>query len=237
MRHRILAMASGLVALTAVSALAADIDTDLMTGRRAYMAGDYAAAMAQLRPLAEYGNDPTAQYMVGTMYSHGEGVARDAREAARWYAAAARQGNPDAAFALAFLLYYGEGEGVRSVQSDPAMASTWMAQSAQQGNPSAQYFLGHMFWTGNGAAKDDAAARYWLTQAANDGVVGAQFELGLLLAQQREYQSTIEAYKWFDIAARAHYPAAEQNRAVMAQRLNAQDLQRANELADAWRPR
>jgi TPR repeat protein len=247
MRRSIIAASSGLLGLAVLSltglglpALAAatsDIDTDLLTGRRAYMAGDYPAAMAQLRPLAEYSNDPTAQYIVGTMYSHGEGVARDPREAARWYAAAARQGNADAAFALGFLLYYGEGEGPRAVPADPASAAKWMVQAAQRSNPSAQYFLGHMFLTGNGAAQDAAAARYWLTEAANGGVVGAQFELGVLLARDQSYQSTIEAYKWFDIAARARYPAAEQNRAVMAQRLNGPDLQRATEMANAWRPR
>ncbi len=227
----------GLACLAAVSASAADIDSDLLTGRRAYMAGDYPAAMAQLRPLAEYGNDATAQYIVGTMYSHGEGVARDPRAAARWYEASARQGNVDAAFALGFLLYYGEGEGAQAVAADPSAAAKWMVQAAQHDNPSAQYFIGHMFRTGVGAAKDAAAARYWLGEAANGGVVGAQFEVGLLLAEQPDYQNVMEAYKWFDVAARAHYPGAEQNRAVMAQRLAAPDLQRATEMANAWRPR
>jgi len=219
------------------AAAAADIDSDLITGQQAYRDHDYAAAMAQLRPLAEYGNDPTAQYIVGTMYSHGEGVARNAREAARFYRLAARQGHADAAFALAFLLYYGQGEGPNAVEADPGAAAQWMAQAAQRGNPSAQYFLGHMFMTGDGAAKDPAAARYWLTEAANGGVVAAQFEVGLLLAREPSYSDAVEAYKWFDIAARVHYPGAEQNRKVVADRLNGQDLQRATDLANAWRPR
>jgi len=223
--------------VVAAAAQAADIDSDLITGQRAYRNGDYPAAMAQLRPLAEYGNDVTAQYLVGTMYSHGEGVKRNAREAARFYRLAARQGHADAAFALAFLLYYGQGEGANAVAADPGAAAQWMAQAAQHGNPSGQYFLGHMFMTGDGAAKDPAAARYWLREAANGGVVAAQFELGVLLAREPSYGEAVEAYKWFDIAARAHYPGAEQNRKIVADRLNGQDLQRASEMADAWRPK
>src|SRR5258708_1492967 len=231
----------GLACLAAVSASAADIDSDLLTGRRAYMAGDYPAAMAQLRPLAEYGNDATAQYIVGTMYSHCEGVARGPRAAARgdgrWYEASARQGSVDAAFALGFLLYYGEGEGAQAVAADPSAAAKWMVQAAQHDNPSAQYFIGHMFRTGVGAAKDAAAARYWLGEAANGGVVGAQFEVGLLLAEQPDYQNVMEAYKWFDVAARAHYPGAEQNRAPLAQPLPAPALHPPTEMANAGGPR
>ena len=239
MKNRTIPILAGVACLAALAAGAAENDTDLLTGRRAYMAGDYRAALAQLRPLAEVAHDPTAQYIVGTMYSHGEGVARNAREAARWYEAAARQGDVDAAFALGFLLYYGEGEtgDPSAVAANPSEAAKWMVQAARAGNPSAEYFLGHMFMTGIGAAKDDAAARHWLGEAANAGLPAAQVEFGVVLARAGDTQSSLEAYKWVDIAAKQHYPGAEQNRAVIAERLNGPDVQRAKELADAWKPR
>ena len=217
---------------------AADVDSDLRTGVQAYNAGDYAAALAQLRPLAEYAGDPKAEYLVGTMYSDGLGVRRDPRTAARFFEAAARQDDPDAAFSLGFLLYYGEGDegDPHAVGADPAAAARWFANSAERGNASAEYFLGHMFRTGNGATQDVPAARHWLVAAADQGIVAAQFEAGLLYAQQDGFENAIEAYKWFDLAARSHYPGAEQNRRVVAARLNGPDIQRATDLANAWQP-
>jgi len=42
----------------------------------AYQRGDYAAAMLLFKPLADRG-DAVAQYRVGLMYFHGEGVSQD----------------------------------------------------------------------------------------------------------------------------------------------------------------
>jgi TPR repeat protein len=209
----------------------------LEDGRRAYMAGDYAAALATLRPLAQYGRDPQAQYLVGTMYANGQGVPRDAPAAAQWYELAAHQGLADAAFALGFLYYYGAGdEGSRNaIAADPAAAARWFTQAAARGNATAQYLLGHMYRTGEGAAIDPTAARHWLLEAAEQGVVGAQYEVGLLFAYQPGFQNGMAAYKWFELAARAGYPGAAQNRTIVAERLNDAERQQATELADAWR--
>lgn len=223
----------------ATPAAAADIDSDLRSGRNAYRAGDYAGAMAQLRPLALVAHDPEAEYLVGMMYSDGHGVRRNPHVAAQWYEAAARQGHADAAFALAFLLYQGAGDegDPNAVAADPAAAAQWMAQAAQRGNTTAQYLLGHMFRIGSGATQDRVAAEHWLLEAADQGVAAAQFEIGLLFAPEPGYQNAIEAYKWFELAARARYPGAEQNRRVVADRLNSAEIQRATDLANAWHPR
>jgi TPR repeat protein len=207
-------------------------------GRRAYRTGDYPAAMAMLRPLAQYGGDPQAQYLVGMMCANGQGAPRDARAAAQWYELAARQGLPDAAFALGFLYYYGAGdEGTPTeVVADPATAAVWFTQAATRGNATAQYLLGHMYRTGQGIPADPAAARRWLLEAAEQGVVGAQYEAGLLFAYQPGFQNGMAAYKWFELAARASYPGAAQNRELVADRLNDTERQQASELADAWHP-
>ena len=239
MRQKWIAVIASLVSLMVGTAgAAADIDSDLRSGIRAYYAGDYAAALAQLRPLAQYAHDPQAEYLIGTMYGHGEGVRRSPRTAARYYEAAARQENADAAFALGFLLYYGAGgEGdPDAVPAQPGAAAEWFAQAAQHGNASAQYFLGRMFMTGDGAARDDSAAQYWLVAAADQGLSQAQFEVGLLFARRPGFDAAMEAYKWFELAARARYPGAEQNRRIVADRLNSQQIQHATDLANAWQP-
>lgn len=234
-----IALAAALASVLAPGAgQAAAMDSDLRSGVQAYYAGDYAAALAQLRPLAEYADDPKAEYLVGTMYSDGQGVRRDPRTAARFFEAAARQDDAEAAFSLGFLLYYGAGEegDPHAVPAQPAAAAQWFAEAAGQGNASAEYFLGHMFRTGEGAAQDMQAARHWLVAAANQGVVEAQFEAGLLFASQGGYDDAIEAYKWFDLAARAHYPGADENRRIVAERLNGPEIQHATDLANAWQP-
>ena len=64
-----LGMASAL-ALGAQPVLAQDIEA----ARAAYAAGDYEAALAELRPLAEQG-DAKPQYAPSVMYDKGRGVA------------------------------------------------------------------------------------------------------------------------------------------------------------------
>lgn len=73
-----------------------------------------------------------AQYWLGLLYERGEGVAQDFETAAKWYEAAAKHGNPDAAFNLAIL--YEEGHGVAP---DPKKAWDWYSAAAVRGHPQA----------------------------------------------------------------------------------------------------
>lgn len=56
---------------------------DLEAGQRALDRSDHAAALKELRPLAERGH-AEAQFSLGQMYSCGRGVPKDETEAARW---------------------------------------------------------------------------------------------------------------------------------------------------------
>ena len=58
------------------------------------------AALAKVKPLAEQGY-PEAQYILGTMYHDGEGVAPSAIKAAQWYRKAAAQTGNEAVSRLA----------------------------------------------------------------------------------------------------------------------------------------
>ncbi|HXC67540.1 MAG TPA: SEL1-like repeat protein, partial [Nitrospiraceae bacterium] len=60
-------------------------------GLSAYESGDYAQAMNHWQPLAAQG-DAAAQFNVGLMYRHGQGVTQDFQEALKWYRKAAEQG-------------------------------------------------------------------------------------------------------------------------------------------------
>ena len=69
------------------------VSTDLQEGRAE-------AAFAKVKPLAEQGY-PEAQYILGTMYHDGEGVAPSSIKAAEWYRKAAAQTSNEAVSRLA----------------------------------------------------------------------------------------------------------------------------------------
>ncbi len=68
-------------------------------GMAAYNRGDYATALREWSSLAEQG-DANAQYNLGLMNYHGQGVPEDHAEAMRWYHKAARQGDARAQYNL-----------------------------------------------------------------------------------------------------------------------------------------
>ncbi len=114
---------AGLMA-TAPAALA-----DRAAGVAAFHKGDFATAMAELKPLAEAG-DAASQFDVGAMYDNGLGVPEDRAEAARWYLRAARQGDQTAMFNLGVM--YEDGVGVGK---DPVQAYVYYSLCVEQGPP------------------------------------------------------------------------------------------------------
>ena len=97
-------------------------------GMDAYGRGDYAAALRELRPLAEQG-DPGAQFYLGLLYENGDGVPRDFVKARQWYEKAAIQGEAKAQFYLGMQSAYGEGGPMDLVQ-----AHMWYSLAAGNGH-------------------------------------------------------------------------------------------------------
>ena len=81
---------------------------------------------------------------------------KDAAEAARWLAAAARAGNVDGQVEYAIALYNGMG-----VARDEAGAAAILRKAARQGSPIAQNRLARILATGKGLPADPAAATKW----------------------------------------------------------------------------
>jgi TPR repeat protein len=112
---------------------------------------------------AEQG-DARAQWSLGVMYAHGQGVAKDEAEAVNWYRKAAEQGNADAQWFL--VIRYASGRGV---PKDEAEAVNWLRKAAEQGGASAQFQLGVRHANGEGVAKDETAAYMWYLLAGAKG--------------------------------------------------------------------
>jgi uncharacterized protein len=81
---------------------------DFERGLDEYELGDYETAQKEWHSLAKQGH-ADAQFGIGLLYYHGEGVPQDHLEAAKWFKKAAEQGNADAQNNLVLCTDFGEG--------------------------------------------------------------------------------------------------------------------------------
>ena len=162
--------------------------------------------IAEIKAKAEKG-DVDAQYDLGNRYATGEGVAKDAVEAVKWYRKAAEQNLAEAQYCLG--ICYANGEGVAK---DAVEAVKWWRKAAGQNLAEAQYNLGVSYATGEGVAKDEVEAVKWYRKAAEQNCAPAQCNLGLCYANGRGVtQDAAEAVKWYRKAAEQNNPTAQYN--------------------------
>ena len=218
---------------------------DFQAGWEAYKRSDYAAALRELRPLAEQ-DDAKAQIVVCFMYAVGQGVPQNYAEAAKWrdkitqnenvaeavkwFRKSAEQEYDMAQFFLGVM--YAEGQGV---PQNLAEAVKWYRRAAEQGNALAQFVLGAMYGEGRDVPQNDAEAVKWYRKAAEQGDDRAQNNLGDVYANGLGVpQDDVEAYAWFHIAAaQGHAPAAEAKDHV-GRRLTDEALVHAQRLAQEY---
>lgn len=230
------ALISGPIALLLV--LADPASADVESGWQAFLNGDYATALAELEPAANAG-DAQAQYYLGVLYDHGEGVVRNYKTATGWYEKAALQGNRDAQFNLGMI--YHDGAGVAgdpgSVAQDQAAAAHWLGMAADKQHPMASYLMCQLVDEGQVVERDLDRALELCRIGADSGIAGAQFNTGLLLAERsNEIATWQEAYTWFLLAKRADYPGADQNLEAVGRHLSEAEIAEAQAAADAWSP-
>ena len=95
------------IVLAFVLAASASSATAQMLEASRAACGDYTTALLGFRHLAEQGN--AQAFGLGVMYRRGEGVPKDAAEAAKWYRRASEQGNAFAQVNLGGAYAHGEG--------------------------------------------------------------------------------------------------------------------------------
>jgi TPR repeat protein len=96
-------------------------------GRTSFEQGDYSAAYDELAPLAEAG-DADAQFKIGFLFLHGQGVPLDYHEADSWIRRSAQQGHAEAQYNLAMNYELGRG-----VAKDVIQSYVWSTLAANQG--------------------------------------------------------------------------------------------------------
>ena len=136
---------------------------DFDKGVAAYNAGDFVMALKEFKPLAEDG-DSAAQYNLGVMYTNGQGVPQDYKEAVKWYTLAAEQGTAEAQTNLGNIYFDGRG-----VPQDYKEAAKWYTLAAEQGIAKAQSNLGFMYDNGHGVLQDNVIAHMWYNIGAANG--------------------------------------------------------------------
>ncbi|MDX2208758.1 MAG: SPOR domain-containing protein [Sphingopyxis sp.] len=130
---------------------------DVKSGVDAWERGEYAAAVAQWRPLAIAG-DPDAQFNLAQAYKLGRGLPVDLAEAEAWFRRAADQGHLQAEDNLGLVLF---------TANKREAAMPYISRAAARGEPRAQYVLGTAHFNGDLASRDWALA-YALTKRASD---------------------------------------------------------------------
>ncbi len=158
--------------------------------------------------------DAYSMYLLGAAYSHGDGVVKDPKEAAKWYRLAAEQGEVNGQVNIAYFYEMGIG-----VVKDPKEAVKWYRLAAEQGNATAQNSLGMLYYYGEGVVKDLKEAAKWYRLAAEQGEASSQLGLGrLYFYGDGVSQDHKEAAKWYRLSAEQGYKFAQARLGTMYER-------------------
>lgn len=139
---------------------------------RTLEAGRHGQAAQQLLPLANGGN-VLAQFRLGSLYYHGQGVAEDEKMALFWWKKAAAQGSAESMFQIASAYLFGS-QAAKSVADPDREAATWFFQAASAGHTEAQYYLGLLFLAGKGVMESRPEAARWFRKASDQGHLEAR---------------------------------------------------------------
>ncbi len=182
-RQRWLCRTSLLAALMTIAPLAPAAE-DYETGKRAYLAGDYAEALRIWQPLGDAGN-MLAQFSLGSLYFEGAGVDKDYGGSASWFRLAAEQGYAPAEFNLGNAYKHGNGVG-----QDDLKAVEWWRKAAEHEFADAQFNLGTQYYFGRGVPKDEEIAIRWYRRAAKNGHTQSQRLISMIDSPANEAQAS-----------------------------------------------
>jgi len=207
-----------------------------------YKAHKYQQALITCKKAAPHGKG-LAQYILGTMYTRGEGVKKDDAVSFRWYRMAADYGIPDAEYEIFIRL--SDGTGVKmnaaeasrweqkaaehgnfpaqallsakyNLEQDYSKAGKWYYELAERGDIDKQVNLGRAYLYGYGLNQDYFKAIKWFKKAAKQGDASAEFYLGTMYRKgQGVKQDYSETVKWYRKAAEQGDAAAQFNLGAM----------------------
>lgn len=119
--------------------------------------------------------DAQAQFDLANILYNKENGSDNKLAIAKWYEAAALQGNPDHQMGFGLYLCWDT-----DVKSDFAEGIKWIVKAADQSNIGAQYFLGAEFATGENVPQDLEKALSWYKKAEENGHPEAMYNLAVM---------------------------------------------------------
>jgi len=127
----------------------------------------------------------------------------------------------------------GLNKGAQAYDSgDYATALREWRPLAEQGDKHAQIWLGVMYANGKGVIQDYKEAVKWYGLAAAQGNATAQFLLGGMYDYgEGVIQDNVYAHMWLNIAASSGVASAGKNRDIVAGKMTAADISKAQDLA------
>jgi len=149
-------------------------------------------------------------------------------DAMDWYGRAARAGDAEAQYLLA----YGLETGTRGT-TDASAARIWYRAAADQGHARAALRLALMLLEGRGGPVDPLAAKAVLEPAAEAGDTDAMSLLGWFLATSAG--NRVVAYRWLKLAAAAGDGAAAANLSILINAMPDDRLSAAEAALEVWR--
>lgn len=115
---------------------------------------------------SELGYAPSA-YRLGESFEYGYlGCTIDATSSIFYYTIAARQGDPEASFALSAWYLVGDDKNIKPSEEK---AFHWATIAAEKGSSKAEFALGYFAEVGIGRSKDHVIANEWYQKAAKQG--------------------------------------------------------------------
>ena len=147
--------------------------------------------------IAAEGGHEASQFALALQYLNN----KQADKAAKWFKAAAKQGNVGAAYYYGFLLFNGMG-----VKQDKNSGIQFLNRASEKGFPAADYQLGKIYHDGNGVEKDLEKAFAYIKSAAYHGNADAKWELAnLYLRGEGTAVDYYFATQWFaEVATTTH---------------------------------
>ena len=105
-----------------------------------------------------------AQVKAGRMYTYGEGVKENHKEAVKWYKKAIGNHSVMAKYWLGYMYQWGQG-----VKQDRKKAAEWWIKAADQGHLTSQWYLGSIYRDGKYVDQNHEKAIHYWTLAAKQG--------------------------------------------------------------------
>lgn len=179
-----------------------------------------------------------AESQLGVMYQFGYGVGKDPARAAALYRLSAEHGNHVGQELLGLMLRHGNG-----IDKNPVEAAQWLRKAADKGWYRAINELADMYENGDGVEKDYAKAISLYREAAEGGYGISLYSIGTLYERGMGFaENPRMAYLYYRLAADAWHSdsgrkKATERRDLMAKRVGADDLAKADSIAAAWKPK